>query len=230
MGGTAIGTGLGVSYGYVDKVYPYLTEVTGLKVHQTENIYAEMQFGGLYSQVSASYRTIAITLSKIATDLRLLSSGTRYAGKEILLPAVQPGSSFMPGKVNPAMPELLNQIAYQICGNDIAVTMAVEGGELELNVWEPVVIKNMCESSRMLTRGIPLFVEKCLRGLKIDEKEARQQAENTLSISSVIGTVYGYEAGLKSVRYAYQNNTTIMGRFALVGRVQDRFSSRLRSG
>lgn len=209
LGGTAIGTGLGVSYGYVDKVYPYLAEVTGLKVLQTENIYAEMQFGGLYSQVSATYRTIATTLSKMATDLRILSSGNRTGLMEVILPAVQPGSSFMPGKVNPAMPELLNQIAYQICGNDIAVTMAVEGGELELNVWEPIVIKNMCESARMLTRGIPLFVEKCLRGLKINEKETRRQAENTLSISSVIGTIYGYEAGLKSVKYAYQNNTTL---------------------
>ncbi|WP_414577844.1 lyase family protein [Anabaena sp. CCY 9402-a] len=209
LGGTAIGTGLGVSYGYVDQVYPYLAEVTGLKVQQTENIYAEMQFGGLYSQVSATYRTIAITLSKMATDLRILSSGNRTGLMEIILPAVQPGSSFMPGKVNPAMPELLNQIAYQICGNDVAVTMAVEGGELELNVWEPIVIKNMCESAQMLTRGIPLFVEKCLRGLKINEKETRRQAENTLSISSVIATIYGYEAGLKSVKYAYQNNTTL---------------------
>jgi len=209
LGGTAIGTGLGVSYGYVDKVYPYLAEVTGLKVRQTENIYAEMQFGGLYSQVSASYRTVAITLSKIATDLRILSSGNRSGVMEILLPAVQAGSSFMPGKINPAMPELLNQIAYQICGNDVAVTMAVEGGELELNVWEPLVIKNMCESARMLTRGIPLFVEKCLRGLKINEKETRRQAENTLSISSVIATIYGYEAGVKSVKYAYKNNTSL---------------------
>jgi len=209
LGGTAIGTGLGVSYGYVDKVYPYLAEVTGLKVRQTENIYAEMQFGGLYSQVSASYRTVAITLSKIATDLRILSSGNRSGVMEILLPAVQAGSSFMPGKINPAMPELLNQIAYQICGNDVAVTMAVEGGELELNVWEPLVIKNMCESARMLTRGIPLFVEKCLRGVKINEKETRRQAENTLSISSVIATIYGYEAGVKSVKYAYKNNTSL---------------------
>ena len=150
MGATVIGTGLGIGAGYVERVYPRLREVTGLAVRRHPNFFDAYQNGDVFQHISATFKGLATNLSKMSRDLRILSSTSMG---EIVLPAVQAGSSFMPGKVNPVMPEFMIQIAYQICGNDTVVTMAVEGAELDFNAWSAVIAKNLFESCRLLTRG-----------------------------------------------------------------------------
>jgi aspartate ammonia-lyase len=209
LGATAVGTGLGSRKGYIEAVYPHLNEVTGLMIRKDANLFDGLQNGDFFIQLSATLKAIATGISKMATDLRILSSGNRTGMKEIILPAVQAGSSIMPGKVNPSFPELMNQIAYIICGNDLTVTMAVEGAELDLNIWDAVLAKCLFESVELMTRSIPLFANKCVKGIIANREECKNQAENTLSLALVISTVYGYEIGVKVSKYAYQNDLSI---------------------
>jgi aspartate ammonia-lyase len=149
LGGTVVGTGLGMSFGYIDRVYPYLADdVTGLEVRRHKNFFDALQNSDLFIQISATLKSTITLLSKMATDLRILSSGD----SEMELPAMQAGSSFMPGKVNPVIPELINQIAYLVCGNDVTITMAVEGGELDLNIWSAILSKSLFESCQLMTK------------------------------------------------------------------------------
>ena len=210
LGATAVGTGLGVSAGYIARLYPNLVDVTGLGVLKSSNLFDSLQNGDLFIQISSTLKSIATSLSKMATDLRILSSGDA----ELRLPAVQAGSSFMPGKVNPVIPELMNQIAYLVCGNDVTVTMAVEGGELNLNVWYSVIAKSLVESCRLLANAAPLFARRCVAGIEVDEAICREQAENTLSVSSVISNLFGYEKGVEVSGLARERKLSI-GRAAV---------------
>lgn len=209
MGATVVGTGLGVNIGYAERIYHYLREVTGLEVRKHPNFFDCLQNGDIFQLISTTFKALATGLSKMARDLRILSSGNRTGMMEIILPAVQAGSSFMPGKINPTMPEFINQIAYQVCGNDVTVTMAVEGAELDMNVWTSIIAKNLFESCQLLKKGIPLFSEKCIKGIVVRTDVCRKQAENTLALSPVIASIYGYEVGAKVVKYAYKNNLSI---------------------
>ncbi|MEG4501779.1 lyase family protein [Microcoleus sp. F10-C6] len=209
MGATVVGTGLGINIGYADLIYHHLREVTGLQVRKHPNFFDCLQNGDIFQHISTSFKALATGLSKMARDLRILSSGNRTGMLEMILPAVQAGSSFMPGKINPTMPEFINQIAYQVCGNDVTVTMAVEGAELDMNVWTSIIAKNLFESCQLLKKGIPLFAEKCIKGIVVRKDVCQHQAENTLALSPVIAAIYGYETGSKVVKYAYKNNLSI---------------------
>ncbi len=209
MGATVVGTGLGINIGYADKIYHHLQAVTGLQVRKHPNFFDCLQNGDIFQHISTSFKALATGLSKMARDLRILSSGNRTGMLEMILPAVQAGSSFMPGKINPTMPEFINQIAYQVCGNDVTVTMAVEGAELDMNVWTSIIAKNLFESCQLLKKGIPLFAEKCIKGIVVRKEVCKHQAENTLALSPVIAAIYGYETGSKVVKYAYKNNLSI---------------------
>jgi len=209
MGGTVVGTGLGVGAGYVERIYPRLREVTGLELRRHPNFFDAFQNGDVFQYISTTFKALGTNLSKMSKDLRLLASGPRVGMAEISLPAVQAGSSFLPGKINPVMPELMVQIGYQVCGNDTVVTMAVEGAELDYNAWTGVIAKNLFESCRLLTHGIPLFAEKCLRGLEVREDRCRDSAENTLALSSIVATVFGYDAGARAAYHAASNGTSI---------------------
>lgn len=209
LGATAVGTGLGSRMGYVNAVYPHLRKVTGLTVRKDPNFFDGLQNGDFFIELSATLKAIATGLSKMATDLRILSSGNRTGMKEIILPAVQAGSSIMPGKINPSFPELINQVAYQVCGNDTTVTMAVEGIELDLNIWDSIIAKCLFESCELMTRSIPLFANKCVRGIIANREECLHQAENTLSLAVVISMVFGYDVGVKTAKYAHQHNLSI---------------------
>ncbi|MDX2306517.1 MAG: aspartate ammonia-lyase [Microscillaceae bacterium] len=209
LGATAVGTGLGSRMGYVNAVYPHLRKVTGLTVRKDPNFFDGLQNGDFFIELSATLKAIATGLSKMATDLRILSSGNRTGMKEIILPAVQAGSSIMPGKINPSFPELINQVAYQVCGNDATVTMAVEGIELDLNIWDSIIAKCLFESCELMTRSIPLFANKCVRGIIANREECLHQAENTLSLAVVISMVFGYDVGVKTAKYAHQHNLSI---------------------
>lgn len=209
LGATAIGTELSTFTGYSESVYARLTDLLGIPVTKEENFFDGLQNADIYIEVSSAIKSLATGLSKIATDLRILSSGPRAGLNEIELPAVQPGSSIMPGKVNPVMPELMNQIGYQICGNDVAITMAVEGGELDLNVWEPVIIKCLFESCRLLTNSIPLFTQKCIKGIKANEEICKKYAESSIALSTVIASLFGYKTGSMIAQKATDENKTI---------------------
>lgn len=209
LGGTAVGTSLGTRPGYLQAVYPHLQRITGLPLRAEENFFDGLQNGDVFVEISAALKATATGLSKMATDLRMLSTGNRSGMGEIILPAVQAGSSIMPGKINPSMPELINQIAYMVVGNDVAVTMAVEGGELELNVWEAIIAKGLFDSCRMLDRGVRLFATKAIRGLQANAAEMRRQAENSLSISTVLSMIFGYSVGTKAAKYAYKHNLSV---------------------
>jgi aspartate ammonia-lyase len=209
LGGTAIGTGLCAFAGYGEAVFGHLNEMLNAGFTQATDLFDGLQNADDFISVSSSLKSLACAISKIAKDLRLLSSGPRAGFSEITLPAIQPGSSMMPGKVNPILPELMIQICYQICGNDLAVTMAAESGELDLNVWEPVFIKNLFESIRLLRYGIPLFTEKCVQGIEANEKKCRESAENSLALSTIIASVYDYETGAMVAQKAYDENKTI---------------------
>jgi aspartate ammonia-lyase len=209
LGATAVGTGLGARKGYVEAVYPHLQKVTGLMVRKDPNFFDGLQNGDTLVQLSGTLKAIATGISKMATDFRIMSSGNRSGMKEITLPAVQAGSSIMPGKINPSYPELMNQIAYQVCGNDLTVTMAVEGIELELNIWDSIIAKALFENLELLTRSIPLFALKCVKGIEANKEECLKQAESTLSLAVVVATVYGYETGVKVAKFAHKNNLTI---------------------
>ena len=209
LGATAIGTELSTAPGYLEKVYQRLRVVTGIPLTKEENFFDALQNSDLYLEISCVLKSLATGLSKMATDFRLLSSGPRAGLNEIELPAVQPGSSIMPGKINPVMPELLNQVCYQVCGNDVTITMAVEGGELDLNVWEPVIIKSLFESCRLLTNSIPLFAEKCVQGITANKEVCRGYAEFSIALTAVIAAVFGYETGSRVAKVAYHENISV---------------------
>jgi aspartate ammonia-lyase len=209
LGATAVGTGLGAFQGYHAAVFQHLAELTGLPVCQKQDLFDGLQNADSYLDVSGALKSLATGLGKMARDLRLMSSGPRSGFNEIGIPAVQPGSSIMPGKINPVMPELINQICYQVCGNDVAITMAAEGGELDLNVWEPVIIKCLSESFRLLTNGILRFVDYCVDGITANRAACRDHAENCLAISTVIAAVFGYDTGTVVAKEAYRTGRTV---------------------
>ncbi|PPB72758.1 aspartate ammonia-lyase [Campylobacter hyointestinalis] len=209
LGATAIGTSLSVNDGYLDEIYEKLYEISGVKFRSETNFFDGLANADFYISLSATLKRIATTLSKMATDFRILSSGPRAGINELTIPAVQPGSSIMPGKVNPVMPELINQIGYQICGNDMAITMAVEGGELDLNVWEPVIIKNLCESFKLLENGLVLFADKCVKDLAPNIEICKAYASNSTALSTTISSIFGYKVGTKVARKAFDENKSV---------------------
>lgn len=209
MGGTVVGTGLGVGAGYLDRIYPRLRDTTGLPLRRHPNFFDAFQNGDVFQYVSAIFKALACGLIKVAKDMRLLASGNRAGLGEITLPAVQAGSSFMPGKINPVMAELVVQVGFQVCGNDAVITMAVEGAELDFNAWTAVIAKNLFESARLLTHAMPLFADKCLRGLDVATEHNRRTAERSLGLSTVVGGVYGYDAGARAAHHAADHDMSI---------------------
>ncbi|MGF1681810.1 aspartate ammonia-lyase [Photobacterium minamisatsumaniensis] len=209
LGATAVGTGLSTHEGYLEQVYIELQAITDEAFVAEDNFFDGLQNGDAYLEVAAQIKKLATFLSKMATDFRIQGSGPRAGFNELFIPAVQPGSSIMPGKINPVMPELINQIAYQVIGNDVAITMAVEGGELDLNVWEPVIIKALFESCTLLTNAIPLFVDKCLKDLQPNEAVCREYAERSTALATVIATLFGYKVGSHIAVRAFEENRTV---------------------
>lgn len=209
LGGTAVGTGLGSHSEYRKNVVPELAAISKLKIVSEENLFDGLQNADEYVRISAILKGIAFGLSKMGRDLRLLSSGPRGGFNEINLEAVQNGSSIMPGKVNPSLPELMNMVAYQIVGNDASVNMACEAGELELNVWEGVIIINLIGSCKLLVSTILVFADKCLSTMQVNEEKCKQNVENSLAVAMVLSEYIGYEKGCEVAEFAYKNNLSI---------------------
>lgn len=193
MGATAIGTGLNSHPDYARRVTEKLRELSGIPVVGSENLVEATQDAGAYVQLSGVLKRVATKLSKICNDLRLLSSGPRAGLHEINLPPMAPGSSIMPGKVNPIIPEVVNQVAFEVIGNDITVTLAAEAGQLELNVMEPVIAFNLFTSLDMLGRACRTLADRCVDGITANREVCRRMVENSIGLVTALNPYIGYE-------------------------------------
>ncbi|MFO7653280.1 MAG: aspartate ammonia-lyase [Candidatus Krumholzibacteriia bacterium] len=194
LGGTAIGTGINADPRYADTVIRHLREVAGLEVRLASDLVEATQDTGAFVMFSSAIKRLAVKLSKICNDLRLLSSGPRAGLNEIDLPRLQPGSSIMPGKVNPVIPEVVNQIAFKVIGNDLTVTLAAEAGQLELNVMEPVIVQSLLESMEMLENGMAVLQHRCIDGITANADVCRRHVEASIGLITALNPVLGYEA------------------------------------
>ncbi len=206
MGATAIGTGINSDPEYADKVVAHLRKVTGLDVRNAKDLVEATQDTGSFVMYSSAVKRLAVKLSKISNDLRLLSSGPRTGINEINLPPMQPGSSIMPGKVNPVIPEVVNQIAFKVIGNDLTVNMAAEAGQLELNVMEPVIVQSLFENTEMLKSGMLTLKHKCVDGITANEDVCRSLVQNSIGIVTALNPVLGYETSSGLAKEALETN------------------------
>ncbi len=193
MGATAIGTGINSDPAYAGLVIKHLQNITGLQVVNARNLVEATQDTGSFVMYSSAIKRLAIKLSKISSDLRLISSGPRAGLNEINLPPMQPGSSIMPGKVNPVIPEVVNQIAFKVIGNDLTISMAAEAGQLELNVMEPIIVQSLFESIEMLINGISTLRLRCIQGITANKERCRKLVENSIGLVTALNPVLGYE-------------------------------------
>lgn len=209
LGGTAIGTGINTHPEYASKAVEYLAEYSGKPMVPAANLVEATSDMGAFVMFSGVLRRFAIKLSKIANDLRLLSSGPRTGFGEIRLPAMQPGSSIMPGKVNPVIPEAVNQTAFQVIANDLAVTMAAEAGQLQLNAMEPLIIYNLLNSMRMLGVACDMFEHKCVRGIEANRERCAELLN--ISIGSITALVphIGYANASRIAKTALHTGSTV---------------------
>ena len=209
MGATAIGTGINSEPGYSERVVKHLARITGLDIVLASNLVEATQDIGSFVIYSSAVKRLAVKLSKICNDLRLLSSGPRTGFNEINLPPMQPGSSIMPGKVNPVIPEVVNQIAFKVIGNDLTVTMAAEGGQLELNVFEPVIVQSLFESIEMLKNGINTLRFRCIDGITANEERCREMVHNSIGLVTALNPVLGYETSTELAKEALACNRSV---------------------
>jgi aspartate ammonia-lyase len=210
MGATAIGTGITASPGYAEKCAVHLAEITGkpMKLHP-ELIAATSSMQG-FVMYSSALKSLAVALSKISSDLIILATGPRTGLFEINLPALQPGSSIMPGKVNPVMPELMNEVCYKVMGNDVTVTIASSNGLLQLNAYEPVVAIAIMESQAIFYKTMPLFRKNCIDGITANEKVLKHYIDYSVGIVTALNPVLGYEKTTELAKEALQTNKGIL--------------------
>ena len=202
IGGTATGTGLNAHPEYAARMVQRLAELTGLKLVPSDNLFESMQSLADVADFSASLRTLALTLTRIANDFRLLASGPTTGLDELRLPAVQPGSSIMPGKVNPVMAEMLDMAMYHIQGCDLTVSLAAQAGQLELNVMMPIIAHNLFEMMQVMIGAVRAFTEKCVRGLQANRQRAEGWLEKNAIIVTALNPLIGYSAGAELVKEA----------------------------
>ena len=209
MGGTAVGTGINADETYLKRIVPNLVEVSGVEFVQAFDLVDSTQNLDPFVSVSGSVKACAVTLSKIANDLRLMSSGPRAGFGEINLPAKQNGSSIMPGKVNPVIPEVVNQVAFNVIGNDVTITMAAEAGQLELNAFEPIIFYCMFQSIDTLAYAVSTFVDNCISGITANETRCRYLVENSVGIITAICPHVGYQKAAKVAKQAIQTGESV---------------------
>jgi aspartate ammonia-lyase len=209
MGGTAIGTGICADPKYSDKVIPYLRIITGMDIRLAKNLVEATQDTGDFITYSGALKRLATKLSKMSNDLRLLSSGPRAGFNEINLPPMQPGSTIMPGKVNPVIPEVVNQIAFKVIGNDLTVALAAEAGQLELNVMEPIIVQSLFESIEMLKNGMKVLGTRCIAGITANESHCRSMVMNSIGLVTALNPFIGYEASTLIAKQALESGRSV---------------------
>lgn len=209
MGGTAVGTGLNADESYLRRIVPNLSEISGMDLVQAYDLIDATQNLDSFVAVSGAVKACAVTLSKIANDLRLMSSGPRAGFGEINLPAKQNGSSIMPGKVNPVIPEVVNQVAFNIIGNDVTITMAAEAGQLELNAFEPIIFYCMFQSIDTLGYAVQTLVDNCIVGITANEERCRYLVENSVGIITAISPHLGYQKAADIAKKAIKTGESV---------------------
>lgn len=209
MGGTAVGTGLNADPQYIEKVISYLRENSGLPIEGAENLVDATQNTDAYTGLSAALKIGMLNLSKVANDLRLMASGPKVGFNELELPARQPGSSIMPGKVNPVMAEVVNQVAFQVSGNDHTVCLASEAGQFELNVMEPVLVYHLIDSVKVMTNVVKVFREYCVTGIKAHVEQLEENMNKSLGIITAINPHVGYERATEIAQEAFETGESI---------------------
>ena len=202
LGGTATGTGLNTHKEFAGRVRARLTEATGLEIRPPEDPFEAQANRDALVELSGALKVVAVSLTKIANDLALLGSGPRAGIGEIFLPELQKGSSIMPGKVNPVLPEVVIQVSAQVIGNDTAITIAGTQGQFELNVRVPLIARNLLESIRLVSSASRAFAEKCIDGITANQEGAHRSAESTLAAATALNPYIGYDKGAEIVKEA----------------------------
>lgn len=210
MGATAIGTGITASPGYAEKCAVHLAKIVGKPMKLSPDLVAATSSMQGFVMYSSAVKNFAVTLSKISSDLIFLATGPRTGIFEINLPSLQPGSSIMPGKVNPVMPELMNQICYKVMGNDVTVMVASRDGLLQLNAYEPVVAVSIFESQALLYKTMPLFRTNCIDGITINEDILKHYMERSVGTVTALNPVLGYEKTTELAKEALETNKGIL--------------------
>lgn len=209
LGGTAVGTELNTPDGYTQQVVQELSNLTKFQFISPDDLVEATQSAGVLISFSSMLKRIAVRQSKIASDLRLLSSGPRAGFNEINLPEQQAGSSIMPGKVNPVIPEVINQIAFTVIGNDLTVTLAAEGGQLQLNAFEPIIARSLLMSITYLRNGFATLTKNCIDGITANVEFLRSEVENSIGLVTALSPQLGYENATAAARYAQQNSCSV---------------------
>jgi aspartate ammonia-lyase len=209
MGATAIGTGINAPAGYSAVVCRHLRALTGLDLRLSVNLVEATWDNGAYVQISGVLKRFAVKLSKICNDLRLLSSGPRTGINEINLPRLQPGSSIMPGKVNPVIPEVVNQVCFDVIGKDVTVTMAAEAGQLELNVMEPIIALTLFTAVWRLANACTALRDKCVDGITANRERCYDLVKQSVGIVTNLVPVIGYEKAAAAAREALQTGRSL---------------------
>ena len=210
MGATAIGTGITASPGYAERCAVHLAKITGKPIVMSKDLIAATSSQQGFVVYSSALKSYAIALSKISSDLIFLASGPRTGVFEINLPPLQPGSSIMPGKVNPVMPELMNEVCFKVIGNDLTVTMAAHSGLLQLNAFEPVEAVAIMESQGLLFKSLPLFRTKCIDGITVNIDVQKKYIERSVGIVTALNPVLGYEKTTELAKEALQSGKGIL--------------------
>ncbi len=209
QGGTAVGTGINSKEGFAEKFAAQLSDITGLEFVTADNKFEALAAHDAMVELHGVLNVIAVSLMKIANDIRLLGSGPRSGIGEIILPANEPGSSIMPGKVNPTQCEAITMVCAQVMGNNTAVSIAGSNGHLELNVFKPVIIYNVLQSIQLISDSVNSFTENCLVGIEANEKRITELMQNSLMLVTALNPHIGYDNAAKIAKTAYANGTTL---------------------
>ena len=209
IGGTAVGTGINTHKSFGKKVATRISEATRVKFREAKNHFEAQASKDAVVQTSGALKTVSVSLMKIANDIRWLGSGPRCGFGEILLPAIQPGSSIMPGKVNPVIGESVTQVAAQVIGNDAAITIGGQAGNFELNVMMPMMADNLLQSIRLLSRVSTVFVDKCISGIEADEERCGETIEQSLAMCTSLAPIIGYDNAAAIAKEAYASGKTV---------------------
>lgn len=200
LGGTAIGTGINTTSEYQEQIIPTLNKVAHLSLIQADDLVDATQNSDAFTTISSAMKMLAADLSKFSNDLRLLSSGPQAGLNELVLPKKAAGSSIMPGKVNPIIPEVVNQVAFEVIGNDVTVTMAAESGQLELNAFEPIMFRAILMSEQHLAKAVTTLVDNCVAGIKVNVDHCRHEVEHSSIAATILSPLLGYEETTRLIK------------------------------
>ena len=227
MGGSAVGTGLGADPGYMDALYRHLTDQYREPVTPMDNLFDGFQNSDFVVTLSGLVKEVAMSLSKICKDLRLMSSGPRSGFMEIQLPALSPGSSIMPGKINPTVPEMVIQIAHQVIGNDTAIAVAYDEGELDLNVWDSTFYKCLMENMHIVAEELVILRRDCVDGITACRERCRYEADRSIALSTVVAATFGYPEGVRVAHYCEENDMGVKEAVVRLGLMTEEEAERM---